>query len=368
MKRLIGVFILLTFTFPFMFFIQPIAVAYPSQYWINSSFHDELSGKDFYLFYTSNIYNRKIIVHDPIKDQWNRIEGNYLWFSGGYHDLFPTISKDVIDQYYYDTVNNKIVEGNQYLKSDNGKWGYLIETTYDNGKREHVFLKNFVNGDIFLLYETNNSYRIFWTRDNQLLINRYSETAKQNEIVLYSPENREYHEVTLGTIRRFSPEQHLILYVKNEPRRLEWLYDLSTNQERLAGDEDENHQWFSHYSYKQPPMPPEDLDIDNLEVIKPTFEVDNEHKLIFNDQEIPVFYTFTKEGKTFIPVRSLMKPFNIRVTFNQNENDLISYENSLQLNDENSVIFHNRLFVTPEVLEFIGIPSFTIQSNQEIIR
>lgn len=376
MKRLIGAFILLTLINPFVFASQPIIKVYPSNYRVDDSLHDEVSGYDFYLFHTGDNLNKKLIIHDQNKNKWFRIAGRgNIWLSKKCDSCFPIITNYINNHYfsyYYDAANHTLLEGNQYLKSDNGKAGYLIEIDWKDGMNYQILFKNFVNGDIRLLYETRRTHRIYWTKDNQLLINRYSETAKENEIVLYSPDKKAYQKVVFGSIYKFSPEHNLILFVKNEQLRRQWIYDLSTNQERLAKDQEEIDKWFpSSYtrsSGAKVPEPPEDLDIDSLETITPTFGAINEHKLIFDDQEIPIFFTFKKEGKTFIPVRPLIETVNIQAKYSRDGNHLISYKNSLQLNSENSTEFNDRLFVTSDVLESIGIPSFSIQPNQESIQ
>ena len=278
--------------------------------------------------------------------------------------MYPYLSIDVIDQYYLDAANSKIIEGNQYLKSPDGKWGFLESIFYNgNGWRmKSILFKNFSNGEINELLSTSQGLYVSWLKDSNLLISRFNEKLKQSEFVSYNPNTGVYKTLALGRLYRYSLENGLILFAKNEPLRKKWIYDLKTGKERLLRDGEKEEVLFPLPIYQKIPGIPASIDLKTILTLKPVMEVKYEHMLKFVDKIVPVYYVFKRGERTFIPVRPLFEKLQLNIINSGGQTYLVNKSIKIKITKENSAIHHNRLFVTQEALESIGLPKFSIQN------
>lgn len=349
---------------------------------VSRSFHDEFTGNDFF-----NLQMNKTIYFNNTDKKWYQIDGNFRFIFMYKGDRYPEVS-DVPGQafdfstYFLDVNKKRIFKGNNYNISPDGKWGFLqkryswsIKTQegwYQSWDVHGILIKNFSNGNIEQPFESVHWINIRWINDNTLLICKYSNDAKQNEIGIYYPKSKTYKRIVLGTLNEYFDKTNLIYFVKNELSRRPWILDLNSNKERLIAEYSEIEKLRADVINQPDPTLPKKLDPKNIKPLKFTFEEQYEHKLIVNGQTIKIPYIFKKNHKTFIPLRPLFKPLNIKYKIINPSQENYQYElvyngKKFIINRNNSIIYQWRLYLTPQTLNSIGLKNLLIKPNKDLL-
>ncbi len=124
-----------------------------------------------------------------------------------------------IDTTKQQDTNNGFVENNEeYVLTDDGKFGYKVKDTDDPalGKIQIVYTKNMETGEIYQVFvERMPIEELLWTTDNQLL---YTYVAPKNEtrvFRLFNPANNDFSFVVDCYNLYYIPSLNSILYTKN---------------------------------------------------------------------------------------------------------------------------------------------------------
>lgn len=245
-----------------------------------------------------------------------------------------------------------------YISSPNGEYGYFEDIYYSRPqmqKRIRVFMKNLLSGEILQIIDVGHTPRIKWLKNSTLLINRYSEEKKQNEIVIYRPKEDIFIDIIDASLYAINKNDSLVLFALNELSRTRRILNLETGELCLYRQGDYDKLFFnSEISY------PQEADIQGLEY---------EHQLVFEDSIIDVPYVFQRDGQLFIPVRPLMERIQIQAarTYDSKYQQTykLSYKQDIILDKSNMIIVDGRLFTTQQALAAIGVPEFDVRSLLE---
>ncbi|MNP40664.1 hypothetical protein D3C76_1343170 [compost metagenome] len=115
------------------------------------------------------------------------------------------------------------------------------------------------------------------------------------------------------------------------------------------------------------------MDIESLPIIELPIRRMYEHEVITKQGSALVPFTFVKDGTTYIPLRYILPKFNLSV--GQREGDMYDFQYKLTgasgqnvtLDRNNSRVFQFRLYVTPEVLEKVGLQDVTVKTDMEAV-
>lgn len=344
-----------------------------SEYNVRNSFLDEKTNSKFF------VLEGNIVLFETNDGNWFRLGEKVPSF---YKD--PDLSHPSIgyikgypfdySQFYFDVSKKNIYKGNQYYKSPNNKWGYInkrysiskkVEGGWQSWNVHSIFLKNMENGEIEEILESNKSVFVKWTKDNKLLICRYSNKERQKEILIYKPEEKTLKQLTLGSLYYFLPEKNLVLFAKNEPQRKPWILTVNDGKERLVTDHKEVENIYKQSSnYKKLELPT-DFEIESVKILNPSIETKFEYNLEIENKVIPVSFIFKKGNKTYLPIRPLMEGLNLQVEcLNPDQTNYkykVTYgDKSIVLSNQNSIIYLWRLYVTEKELEDLGIQNINI--------
>ncbi|OAB48340.1 hypothetical protein [Paenibacillus antarcticus] len=332
-------------------------------------------------------YLSKVIVSTN-DGKWARLDDKFTSINSFSKETTkPTLSNRLAsisggDLFYYlplylDTTREVAVRGNLYDISPDRKWGVFESTDFGTEKSSDgktaqynqlhsYFLKNMITGELQEWISSSQYVGLNWLADSTLLVNQYSPVAKQKAISTYDPATGKKKELVLGKLYRYSEKDQNFVFVKNEPKRLPWKYDLLTGKSSLLTKKEEEkiYEW----NDTRPTMKaPDNLDVKMLPIIDLPIRNMYEYEVVTSQGSELVPYAFEKEGKTFIPLLSLVSKFKLSV--GQREGDMYDYRYKLTgptgqtmiLDRNNSRVFQFRLFVTPEVLEKIGLQEVTVK-------
>ncbi|MEL7568197.1 MAG: hypothetical protein AAGU27_25435 [Dehalobacterium sp.] len=344
-----------------------------NDYWV-SGWHDDESGYDVYNLSPANerVKERTVILHNLDQDEWLRLEERVQGLWRPYESKLPgawVMEKgkefNPYENYYYDMGNNRLILGKEYQISPDEKWGIQYNDYYEarSGKIKSYLIKSMEQGTIEEWLNTKNSTWYYWTSDSTILLCTYSENEKQNVISIFDPVTKKFEKVVSGSLYAYDQKNNQILFAKNEPKRENWVMDLSTRIARRAVNTESFYPAPSNVP--EVPLPPKDLNINSLKLVTPERVVRYEHEIRIGDQVIPAPYIFNRENKEFIPLRPLMEPLGIKVNINQLDSYVKEYqvsyqENKFILSNDEFINYKWQLFVTPEALKRLGLPEFTV--------
>jgi len=370
-------------------YVAPVAQAEDNTTTIRAEWKDINTGSTYYNWSSveNDQYLSKVIVStsDGI---WAQLDDKFRSiYTGSKATINPTLGnhfESITDgnsfnylPLYLDTAQKIAVRGNLYDISPDGKWGVYETSDFgaeksSDGKTAQYnqlhsyFLKNMITGELQEWISSSQYVGLNWLADSTLLVNQYSQVAKQKAISTYDPATGKKKELVLGRLYSYSEKDQKFEFVKNEPKRLLWIYDLKTGKSSLITKAEEN----NLFTWKDPrptTKAPNNLDIKTLPVIDLPIRNLYEYEVMTTQGSELVPYAFEKEGKTFIPLFSILSKFKLSV--GQREGDMYDYQykltgttgQTITLDRNNSRVFQFRLFVTPEVLEKVGLQEVTVK-------
>ncbi|WP_438347370.1 hypothetical protein ACP8HI_16920 [Paenibacillus sp. FA6] len=362
---------------------------------VYAEWKDPSSGSTYYNWSGSDgeKYTNKVIVSTndgkwaQLNDKFARISTDYSKLSS-YPELSIDFSNasavdlfDYINPLYLDTTAQAAVRGLNYDISPDGKWGLYRTSNFGaemsaNGKSVYstklhsYFLKNMATGEIQEWISSLRSVTVYWLADSKLLVAQYSPEAKQKEISTYDPATGETKQLVLGTLYVYSDKEQKLLFTKNEPWRIPWVYDLKTGRSSLA-TKTEQENLYAWIDPRPTTKAPDNLDMKTLPVIDLPIHRLYEHEVMTSQGSELVPFTFVKDGEKYIPLHSLVSKFSLSIGLR--EGNMYDYQYKLTgasdqtviLDRNNSYMFQFRLYVTPEVLEKVGLEDVTVRTDMK---
>ncbi|QYR21990.1 hypothetical protein KZ483_02850 [Paenibacillus sp. sptzw28] len=346
-------------------------------------YKDSATGRSYFHAYShldNQYFSRVIFATDEgtwfsLPDKYGNIyrssspKETYLQEAGVYGDI---LSRKV-----YDTVYDEVTNETTYLPSPDGKWGmrqldYYTLEPYEQGKGFYqrkqisVVIKDFSTGKVRETTLIPSRTWLRWMPDNKLLTTTYSKTERQNEIITIDPATGGSHRLLLASMYGYRPKQQLILFAYNEPTRKEWVYDLGSGKIRAMTKQDKDLFYYPDGDsqpaddLKPTIIPPADLDPGQLPVEQTTETTDNEAAAVINGTTVGLPYAFESGGKTWIPVRSLMDAFGMKV--DKLSDGRLDYafkvtngKSSIIATSGNSRVYGFRLLLTRDELKKLGL-------------
>ncbi|MCH1639996.1 hypothetical protein MJ257_07760 [Paenibacillus timonensis] len=261
---------------------------------------------------------------------------------------------------YLDTAGDRLVGKTGYQNSPSGKFG-VRKVIYFEGssKRVALFLKNNQNGVIRQASDGGEWPVTYWLPDGSLLTERYSETAKQNEIVRVNPDTLETHRLLLASLLGYDEQRGELLLAYNEPTRQAHLYDVRSRKVRGVTDQEVEafYDRIQGSSATKAPEVPDDLEADQLPVKKLEYVQEGEANLTLNGAKIALpFVFFGLDRELYIPVRPVSESLGWEVE-RSSGSDMKSYRytvstgaQSIQLDRTNSKVIGDRLYLHAKAL------------------
>lgn len=284
----------------------------------------------------------------------------------------------------YDAAADALVYTTAFEPSPSGKWGLKIVSFYESyvptnvhtstpqpsihygshtSQKQHLLLlKNNATGEIRQLAISDRYPDYRWLADGTLLLERFSETARQNELVRINPATGEAKRFMLASLRGYNAEHNLLLYVMNEPSRKLRIYDFRTGKSRLA-KEDEEKLFYPDFGTpgdkEAEPVLPADLDLDALPVAETGIREEHAAVLTLDGADIPLPFAFAGlDGETYVPLRPLVdRGWTLRKEpLAEGGHDYIveSERGSLRLNRANSMALNDRLYIPIRLIRSLG--------------
>ncbi|MNO45492.1 hypothetical protein D3C76_357580 [compost metagenome] len=292
---------------------------------------------------------------------------------------------DPEQSYVYDVKKETIIRKTPYTASPDGKWGYLERSRYlfvpgikpysgYIAKIRDYYLKNMETGAVSIYNSTERRFDAFWLNGHTLLENGYLEAAKQNVIRTYNPATGERKELLKGSLYSWNLEQGLLLYAKNEPQRLPWVYDLKAGTSRLLAGESEMKALFPYSSSRPEQELPQDMIVKDLPVVRIPVVQEYEFTVNVDGRSVGLPAAFAKEGITWVPVKPLaaalgwelqLQPQNSSYKAADYRYKVTSGSSSVSLTPLNSFITGGRLYLTREQLKQLGYSSIVLTPNMD---
>ncbi|AIQ13567.1 hypothetical protein [Paenibacillus durus] len=284
-------------------------------------------------------------------------------------------SDDPEGSYVYDPDRQAIVHKNIYSLSPDGKWGLLERSRYLYvkslspysdyiAKLNDYYLKNMKTGDVSLYKTMQTSFRTGWYDQHTLLESGYDSQAKQNLITAYNPETGKRTTVLAGSMYAFNNSISKLLYVENEPRRLQRVYDLKTSASHLLTSEAERSAIYPSVLSRPSSALPAGINPAELPVVPVPVIEQYEYTAEINGLSIPVSTVFEADGKRWIPVRPLATALGWKVELLDQPGTSYKASNyqytisqgaaKITLTPSNSFSTGGRLFMTQGQLASLG--------------
>lgn len=261
---------------------------------------------------------------------------------------------------YLDTAGDRLVGKVGYQNSPSGKFG-IRKVIYFEGysKRVALFVKNNQNGVIRQAWDGWEWPVTYWLPDGSLLFERYSETAKQNEIVRLDPDTLKTQRLLLASLLGYDEQRGELLLTYNEPTRQPYLYDVRTRKVRGVTE----HEVQAFYERVQgsastkAPEVPDDLNANQLPVKALEYVQEGEANLIINGKQIELPFAFLgMDQKLYVPILPVSESLNWEVERSADSNMkayryMVSTETrSIQVDRSNSKVIEDRLYLQDDVL------------------
>lgn len=280
--------------------------------------------------------------------------------------------------FYYNPKDDKVHQGLLFTNSPNGSWGFTMMNTYryDQSSSQYQLVKNYLikntsTGEIEEWMSNSHSSTLYWMPDNKLLIERYSYSEKQNEIVIYDPSLHKWTKHMNASLIAYNPDLNQMIFTYNESNRVEHVYDFKTKQIHLAADAKHLDPIRYHAEdVLESALPKLDanLDLSALPVKSIAMIRDLSHVVHMNGQDIEVPYTIKKDGTLWIPIKPLMDTFGWKVERLHESNKGYRYSIEannarIELRSDNSLMLKENLFITRGQLQSLGYSHVTVTAN-----
>lgn len=284
---------------------------------------------------------------------------------------------------YYNVEDDKVHQGLNFELSPDGQWGMtkIMTNRVDPEPRsgqpyqliKSYLLKNNNTGTISEWFESTTTNPVYWMADSKLLLERYSDTAKQNEIIIYDIEQDQYEFVMNASLEHYDPKTNQMHYTNNEPERKEWVYDFNTKQYgQLAGDQENNRLIEQHLLASDSiPMLDATLNLSQLPSKSIATVRDSSTTLHIDGQEIAVESVVERNGIQWIPARPLIEALSWGMELlSEKAVDGYRYklsvgQNEVELNYRNSLMYKQRVFMTLDQLQALGYSEVTVDYGVE---
>ena len=343
---------------------------------------DPRTGEAFFNVYRGG---ERFVVFRTADGDWMRLPDAILslWsdFDGGCASFwaYPPLP----EQYHnvcYDAAADEVVYTAWFTPSPSGKWGLKFIASYEMfdpadepssypgsiihytsrtiQKKETVLLRNNATGEIRQLAVSTSAMPYRWLADGTLLLQKFSETDRQNELVRINPATGEAKRFMLGSMRGYNAERNLLLYVMNEPERRLRIYDFRAGKSRLA-KEGETELFYpetgvSRVEEAEPPSLPKDLDLDSLPVADTGYRQEHVAVLTLDGADIPLPFAFVGlDGETYVPLRPLVE----RGWTMEREDEAYvvgTGRGELRLNRDNGISLNDRLYLPIGLIQTLG--------------
>jgi len=345
------------------------AAAADPEWHVSPSFTDPETGKQFYNAYTwkdGPLYGRAMVYTDS--NGWAALPDKYREVRKAYETGTVFLMKNGVynfefQQAVYDPIANEVAFKRIYEPSPNGRFGVAALTSYSggngNGKTHALFVKNFGNGEVREAYSSWKYMIYHWLPDGRLLLQRYNETEKQNEIVAYDPAKDATKRLALASLYAYDKGNDALLIAYNEPTRKPHLLDLGSGKVRAATQEDVDGIYErladvpNHVDL--PPARSPEIDPDELPVIgvKETYWFEAIAKV--NGENVALPYAFRNGSSTWVPIRALADKFGWDVAKRSTYVYDIAIDGQTHTLDRgNSRVLSDRLHMTLEQLRDVG--------------
>lgn len=329
-----------------------------------------------------NQFINAVIARQPdgTYSKWPEAFQHFRKYDSG--NLKLTGMDDPEQAYVYDTQSQSIMRKSEYAISPDGRWGYLERSRYGwqpgdvpgrgyTAKFNDQYLRNTATGKVSVYYSTQQYYNARWMNQHMLLENGYNEAAKQNVISTYDPSTGTRQELLKGTLNNLNLSKGLLQYVKNEPKRLPWIYNLKDGSSRLVKDTRELEALFPAPPSSRPEVSfPKDMALMDLPVTDMPITLTYEHNLNLDGKSVDVSTVFTKGGQEWIPVKPLaaalgwkIEVMNLSATGDPSAAYIYKITNGSKdtiLTPVNSFNSASRLYITPAQIKELGYKSIQV--------
>ncbi|WP_068785768.1 TolB-like translocation protein [Paenibacillus phocaensis] len=295
------------------------------------------------------------VLPDTVSDLWGDEMSPYV------RVLTQGLNPPPFSEVYLDTSADRLVGKTGYQNSPSGKFGVrkVIYFEGSSSKRVALFVKNNQNGVIRLVSDGGEWPVTYWLPDGTLLMERYSEAAKQNEIVRLNPDTLETHRLLLASLLGYDEQEGQLLLTYNEPARKPYLYDVRTRKVRSVTDQEVKN------FYDPLPVPiqtkapevPADLELEKLPVKALEYVQKGDANLTVNGTKIALpFVFFGLDRKLYVPIRPVSEAQNWQVKQGEDKNGKsFSYtvstgKQSVQVNPSNAKVIEDRLYIQADAL------------------
>lgn len=342
-------------------------------------YEDAASGRSYYRAYAydkqSGFMGR--VIYKNGQGDWSALPDRYLYTSWDISAGQPVLvdSEDVsgIQHLFYDPSTDTVVRRAAFNRTGNEAYGLLQTKTAAlprnvNGNvmttaHSLLMLKNYGSGEIRVIGESGHSFFTAWLNDGSLLVERYSEEAKQNEIVKLDPASGKTARLLLASVWGYNEAAKQLMIAYNEPNRKLWIYNLGDGTLHPASKQeiDSFYGSSSSVSYPEVPadQPPSGLQPQLLPVTPTEDTTVHEAEIAVNGKNVKLPFAFQSGGSTYVPVRPLADASVCAVkqtkTADSSYFTLTGPSGSVKIPSEESAMLGYRLYVSTEQLKSVGL-------------
>lgn len=348
------------------------------------AYTDPRTGEAFFNIHRDAEY---FVVFRTADGEWIRLPETVHSIGSGSGEGCVIVSARILQQVpvydiCYDAAADELIHTAVFQPSPSGKWslkhvsllgymdaerptgpagGSILYGTRGIPAQSALLVKDSARGVVRQIYGSSGFRRSDWLPDGTLLVEQFSETERQNELVRVNPATGETNRILLGSLRGYNKELGLLLCVKNEPSRTLRIYDLLTGQFRLAEEGEADALFYDLIKQERlkEPSVPKDLDLDALPVADTGIRQEHGAALALDGSEIPLPFAFIgSDGETYVPLRPLAELgwTMRREVFPGGGHEYVveTDRGSLVVNPGNSVAMNGHIFIKLALIRSLG--------------
>ncbi|WP_339822165.1 hypothetical protein MKZ15_11535 [Paenibacillus sp. FSL R7-0216] len=294
------------------------------------------------------------VLPDTVSELWGEEMSPYV------RVMTQGLTPQPFGEVYLDTAGDRLVGKTGYQNSPNGKFGTRKVMHFEGGSKQvALFVKNNQNGVIRQVSDSGEWPVTYWLPDGSLLMERHSETAKQNEIVRMNPDTQETHRLLLASLLGYDEQRGELLLAYNESTRKTHLYDVHTRKVRSVTDQEVQafYDRVQGSAATKAPEVPDELEANQLPVKTLEYVQEGEANLTVNDMKIALpFVFFGLNRELYVPLRPVSESLKWKVERSAGS-DMKTYRytvstgtQSIQVDRSNSKIMGDRLYLNVHAL------------------
>ncbi|MGG3456290.1 hypothetical protein [Paenibacillus rhizolycopersici] len=294
------------------------------------------------------------VLPDTVRELWGEEMSPYV------RVMTQGLTPQPFGEVYLDTAGDRLVGKTGYQNSPSGKFGTRKVMHFEGGSKQiALFVKNNQNGVIRQVSDSGEWPVTYWLPDGSLLMERYSETAKQNEIVRMNPDTQETHRLLLASLLGYDEQRGELLLAYNESTRKTHLYDVRTRKVRSVADQEVQafYDRVQGSAATKAPDVPDELEANQLPVKTLEYVQEGEANLTVNDMKIALpFVFFGLNRELYVPLRPVSESLKWKVERSAGS-DMKTYRytvstgtQSIQVDRSNSKIMGDRLYLNVHAL------------------